>query len=152
MTSTAARFETAPGSGWRRWSGCATRSASRCAVACRVAVSRGQAEAGIDLDEGLEFVRMADDLVDLWDVNIGSIAEWSQDSGPSRFFAEGWQLEYTGRVREATEKPIVGVGRITDPYLMERIVRSGAWDSDRVGPAVDRRSVSAGQDPRRPAG
>ena len=101
---------------------------SRCAVACRVAVSRGQAEAGIDLDEGLEFVRMADDLVDLWDVNIGSIAEWSQDSGPSRFFAEGWQLEYTGRVREATEKPIVGVGRITDPYLMERIVRSGAWD------------------------
>ncbi len=100
----------------------------RCAVACRVAVSRAEAAAGIDLDEGLEFVRMADDLVDLWDVNIGSIAEWSQDSGPSRFFAEGWQLEYTGRVREATSKPIVGVGRITDPYLMERIVRSGAWD------------------------
>jgi dimethylamine/trimethylamine dehydrogenase len=100
----------------------------RCAVACRVAVSRAGAVAGIDLDEGLEFVRMADDVVDLWDVNIGSIAEWSQDSGPSRFFAEGWQLEYTGRVREATAKPIVGVGRITDPYLMERIVRSGAWD------------------------
>ncbi len=100
----------------------------RCAVACRVAVSRGEAEAGVELDEGLEFVRMADDVVDLWDVNIGSIAEWSQDSGPSRFFAEGWQLEYTGRVREATAKPIAGVGRITDPYLMERIVRSGAWD------------------------
>ena len=100
----------------------------RCAVACRVAVSRGEAEAGVDLDEGLEFVHMANDVVDLWDVNIGSIAEWSQDSGPSRFFAEGWQLEYTGRVREATEKPIAGVGRITDPYLMERIIRSGAWD------------------------
>ena len=99
-----------------------------CAVACRVAVSRAGAEAGIDLEEGLEFVRMADELVDLWDVNIGSIAEWSYDSGPSRFFAEGWQLEYTGRVREATSKPIVGVGRVTDPYLMERIVRSGAWD------------------------
>jgi 2,4-dienoyl-CoA reductase-like NADH-dependent reductase (Old Yellow Enzyme family) len=61
-------------------------------------------------------------------VNIGSIAEWSHDSGPSRFFAEGWQLELTGCVREATAKPIVGVGRITDPYLMERIVRGGAWD------------------------
>jgi dimethylamine/trimethylamine dehydrogenase len=71
---------------------------------------------------------MADDLVDLWDVNIGSIAEWALDSGPSRFFPEGWQLELTGRVREATAKPIVGVGRITDPYLMERIVSSGAWD------------------------
>ena len=58
-------------------------------MACRVAVAGGGAEAGIDLDEGLEFVRMADDLVDLWDVNIGSIAEWSFDSGPSRFFAGG---------------------------------------------------------------
>ena len=37
-TSTAGRCETAPGSGWRRWSGCATPSASVCAVACRVAV------------------------------------------------------------------------------------------------------------------
>jgi dimethylamine/trimethylamine dehydrogenase len=101
---------------------------SSCAVACRVAVSRGGAVAGVDIEEGLEFVRMADDVVDLWDVNIGSIAEWAFDSGPSRFFAEGWQLELTGRVREATAKPIVGVGRITDPYLMERIVRSGAWD------------------------
>ncbi len=100
----------------------------RCAVACRVMVSRGGAAAGIEIEEGLEFVRMADDLVDLWDVDIGSLAEWSHDSGPSRFFAEGWQLEYTGRVREATAKPIVGVGRITDPYLMERIVRSGVWD------------------------
>jgi len=99
-----------------------------CAVACRVAVAGGGAEAGIDIEEGLAFVRMADHLVDLWDVNIGSIAEWSFDSGPSRFFPEGWQLELTGRVREATAKPIVGVGRITDPYMMERIVRSGAWD------------------------
>ncbi|HEU0193621.1 MAG TPA: FAD-binding protein [Gaiellales bacterium] len=99
-----------------------------CAVACRVAVAAGGAEAGIDIEEGLGFVRMADDLVDLWDVNIGSIAEWALDSGPSRFFPEGWQLELTGRVREATAKPIVGVGRITDPYLMERIVSSGAWD------------------------
>ena len=58
----------------------------------------------------------------------GSIAEWSLDSGPSRFFAEGWQLEWTARVREATAKPIVGVGRLTDPDLMAEIVRSGVWD------------------------
>ncbi len=115
----------------------------RCAVACRVAVSRAEAVAGIELDEGLEFVRMADDLVDLWDVNIGSIAEWSQDSGPSRFFAEGWQLEYTGRVREATAKPIVGVGRITDPYLMERDRAQRRLGSDRRRPALDRRPVPA---------
>ena len=71
---------------------------------------------------------MADHLVDLWDVTVGSIAEWSKDSGPSRFFAEGWQLDSTARVREATTKPIVGVSRLTDPDLMAEIVRSGAWD------------------------
>jgi dimethylamine/trimethylamine dehydrogenase len=98
-----------------------------CAIACRVAVDRMGA-LGVDIEEGLEFVRMADHLVDLWDVNVGSIGEWSKDSGPSRFFAEGWQLDSTARVREATTKPIVGVGRLTDPDLMAEIVRSGAWD------------------------
>jgi dimethylamine/trimethylamine dehydrogenase len=98
-----------------------------CAIACRVAVDRLGA-LGVDIEEGLEFVRMADHLVDLWDVTVGSIAEWSKDSGPSRFFAEGWQFDSTSRVREATTKPIVGVGRLTDPDLMAEIVRSGAWD------------------------
>ncbi|HEY3613747.1 MAG TPA: FAD-binding protein [Gaiellales bacterium] len=98
-----------------------------CAIACRVAVD-GMGALGVELEEGLEFVRLADHLVDLWDVTVGSIAEWELDSGPSRFFAEGWQLERTARVREATAKPIVGVGRLTDPDLMAEIIRSGAWD------------------------
>jgi dimethylamine/trimethylamine dehydrogenase len=98
-----------------------------CAIACRIAVDRGGA-LGVELDEGLEFVSLADPLVDLWDVTVGSIAEWSLDSGPSRFFAEGWQLESTGRVREVTGKPIVGVGRLTSPDLMADIIRSGVWD------------------------
>ncbi len=98
-----------------------------CAIACRVAVD-AMGALGVEIEEGLEFVRMADHLVDLWDVNVGSIAEWSKDSGPSRFFAEGWQFESTARVREVTTKPVVGVGRLTDPDLMAEIIRSGAWD------------------------
>jgi dimethylamine/trimethylamine dehydrogenase len=100
---------------------------SDCAIACRMAVSAAGGP-GVELDEGLEFVRMADHLVDLWDVHIGSILEWSKDSGASRFFAEGWQLEWTGHVREATAKPIVGVGRLTTPERMAEIIESGAWD------------------------
>ena len=98
-----------------------------CAIACRVAVDRRGA-LGVDLDEGLEFVSLADHLVDLWDVTVGSIGEWSLDSGPSRFYREGWQLESTSRVREATRKPIVGVARMTDPDLMASVIRSGVWD------------------------
>jgi dimethylamine/trimethylamine dehydrogenase len=98
-----------------------------CAVVSRLAVE-ALSPYGVELDEALAFVRMADHLVDLWDVNIGSALEWSRDSGASRFFPEGWQLEWTGRVREATAKPIVGVGRLTNPDRMAEIVASGAWD------------------------
>jgi dimethylamine/trimethylamine dehydrogenase len=98
-----------------------------CAIAVRLCVD-ALGPAGVELEEGLAFVRLADDLVDLWDVNIGSILEWSKDSGASRFFKEGYQLDWTSRVREATAKPIVGVGRLTNPDRMAEIVRSGAWD------------------------
>jgi dimethylamine/trimethylamine dehydrogenase len=98
-----------------------------CAIAARISVE-ALGPAGVELDEGLAFVRLADHLVDLWDVNVGSITEWSKDSGSSRFFAEGYQLEWTGRVRDATAKPIVGVGRLTNPDRMAAIVASGAWD------------------------
>jgi dimethylamine/trimethylamine dehydrogenase len=98
-----------------------------CAVATRIAVD-ALGPAGIHLEEALGFVHLADELVDLWDVNVGSIAEWSKDSGSSRYFAEGYQLEWTGGIRDATAKPIVGVGRLTSPDRMASIVRSGAWD------------------------
>ena len=98
-----------------------------CAVATRIAVD-ALGPAGIHLEEAFEFIRLADDLVDLWDVNVGSIAEWSKDSGTSRYFEEGYQLEWTGGIREVTAKPIVGVGRLTSPDRMASIVRSGRWD------------------------
>jgi dimethylamine/trimethylamine dehydrogenase len=98
-----------------------------CAIAVRLCVD-ALGPAGVELEEGLAFIRLADHLVDLWDVNVGSITEWSKDSGTSRFFSEAYQLEWTGRVREATAKPIVGVGRLTNPDRMAEIVRSGAWD------------------------
>jgi dimethylamine/trimethylamine dehydrogenase len=98
-----------------------------CAIATRIAVD-ALGPAGIHLEEALEFVDLADDLVDLWDVNVGSIAYWSKDSGTSRYFREGYQLEWTGEIRKATAKPIVGVGRLTSPDRMASIVRSGVWD------------------------
>jgi dimethylamine/trimethylamine dehydrogenase len=98
-----------------------------CAVAVRLCIE-ALGPAGVELEEGIGFVVLADHLVDLWDVNVGSITEWSKDSGASRFFPEGYQLEWTGRVREVTAKPIVGVGRLTSPDRMAEIIRSGAWD------------------------
>jgi dimethylamine/trimethylamine dehydrogenase len=98
-----------------------------CAVAARLSVD-AMGPNGIEIEEALEFVRLADPLVDLWDVTIGSMADHAADIAPSRYQDEGWQLPWTGRVREATAKPIVGVGRLTSPERMLEIIRSGVWD------------------------
>ena len=98
-----------------------------CAVAVRIAAD-ALGPAGVPVSETIDFMRMADDYVDLWDLNVGSLIQSQKDSGPSRFYREGYQLEWTSKLREATKKPIVGVGRLTNADQMVEIIRSGAWD------------------------
>ena len=97
----------------------------RCVVAARIAAD-SLSPFGVTAEETLDFIRMADDQVDLWDVNVGF--GWEDDSAPFRLREAGYQLAWTGRVREVTAKPIVGVGRLTDPDAMADILRSGVWD------------------------
>jgi dimethylamine/trimethylamine dehydrogenase len=96
-----------------------------CAIATRICVDGRRGVKGVRIEEMLEFIRMADPLVDLFDVTVGS---WPEDSGTSRYYPEGHQLSWTSRVREATAKPIVGVGRYTNPDQMAALIRSGAFD------------------------
>ncbi len=105
----------------------------RCAIASRLSVDTLQGSEGILVHEdGVRFVEYADDLVDLWDFVIGSGtgSEWGQDAGPSRFFEENHQREYTSVIKagDHTNKPVVGVGRITNPDTMIAIVNSGQYD------------------------
>ena len=102
-----------------------------CAIATRIAVHGdsgmpgAEGLAGIDVDDMLALVAMADDLVDLWDVTVGS---WPEDSGTSRYYPEGHERPWAHRVREATAKPVVSVGRYSSPDLMAEVIRSGAVD------------------------
>ena len=81
-------------------------------------------------EDGVRFVEHVDDLVDLWDLTVGDIAEWGQNAGPSRFFEENHEKPYTGQVKagDHTNKPVVGVGRITNPDTMVAIINSGQFD------------------------
>jgi dimethylamine/trimethylamine dehydrogenase len=102
-----------------------------CAIATRIAVHGdsgvpgAEGLPGIHVDDMLALVKMADDLVDLWDVIVGS---WPEDSGTSRYFPEGHERPWAHRVREATAKPVVSVGRYSSPDLMAEVIRSGAVD------------------------
>jgi dimethylamine/trimethylamine dehydrogenase len=102
-----------------------------CAIATRVAlhgdsgVPGAEGLPGIHLDDMLALIKMADDLVDLWDVTVGS---WPEDSGTSRYFPEGHERPWAHQVREVTSKPVVAVGRYSSPDLMAEVIRSGAVD------------------------
>jgi dimethylamine/trimethylamine dehydrogenase len=99
-----------------------------CAVTARFAVE-SLGPWGVAQEEGLAFIEMADHLVDFWDVTVGALAGMQRvDSGASRFFAEGYELEWTRAVRRATAKPIVGVGRFTNPDTMAALIRGGELD------------------------
>ena len=69
-----------------------------CAVATRIplhgdsGVPGAETLPGIEIDDMLALVAMADDLVDLWDVTVGS---WPEDSGTSRYYPEGHQRPWT---------------------------------------------------------
>jgi dimethylamine/trimethylamine dehydrogenase len=102
-----------------------------CAIATRIAVHGDSGVPGsgglpgIHADEMLTLVAKAEDLVDLWYVTVGS---WPEDSGTSRYYPEGHERPWAHRVREATVKPVVAVGRYTSPDLMAEVIRSGAVD------------------------
>ena len=98
-----------------------------CAVAFRFAVDELKGIDGMQFDEeGRAVVELLAEMPDLWDVNI---SDWSNDSQTSRFeINEGYQVPYIEFVKSLTSKPVVGVGRLTSPDLMARLIKQQTID------------------------
>ena len=96
-----------------------------CAVAFRFAVEELLGDDGMNRAEAEDIVGMLAELPDLWDVNV---ADWGNDSLPSRFGEEGAQEDYVGFVKKLTTKPVVGVGRFTSPDTMVSQIKRGVLD------------------------
>jgi len=103
-----------------------------CAVAVRVGVDP-EGIVGAGIDDVVSFVRLAEDLVDLWDVNTSTISQPWLDMRPSRLAPQGYQREWQRQVKAATSKPVVGVSRFTNPDVMAEAIRRG--DLDAIGAA-----------------
>lgn len=100
-----------------------------CALVTRCAVDTLYGNKGVEIGEdGLKFIEMASPYLDLWDVNIGDITEWGEDAGPSRFYQIGHENDWIRFIKQATNKPVVGVGRYYDPEKMLQVVSSGIVD------------------------
>ena len=76
----------------------------------------------------MRFIELASPYLDLWDVNIGDIAEWGEDAGPSRFYPIAHENDWIRHIKQATSKPVVGVGRYYDPEKMLQVIKAGIID------------------------
>ena len=105
-----------------------------CAIAVRFGVDTldlpvGLGDRGIRQDgEGLQFIEYMDELVDMWDINVGNAVEWGEDAAPSRTHPENDEPPHVYKVKEHTSKPVLNVGRFTNPDTMIEVIRSGQAD------------------------
>lgn len=100
-----------------------------CAIATRFAVDTLYGPDAVEVEvDGMKFTELADPYVDVWDVNVGDIAEWGEDAGPSRFYQAGHQLPWQKFIKQVSKKPVLGVGRFTDADNMADVIRSGQLD------------------------
>jgi dimethylamine/trimethylamine dehydrogenase len=98
-----------------------------CAVAVRLGLDPSGSY-GVSIEDAAGFMRLADPIVDLWDVVSSTRAEPWLDMRPSRLAEPEYQLGLFGPIRAATAKPLVGVERLTSPDRMADLVRSGIVD------------------------
>ena len=97
----------------------------KCAVGVRLAVDEPEEESFLAHSESQEIIGMLAELPDLWDVNV---SDWSRDSATSRFEKQGFQEKSIAFVKRLTTKPVVGVGRYTEPEAMLSALQRGVMD------------------------
>jgi dimethylamine/trimethylamine dehydrogenase len=105
-----------------------------CAISCRFGVDTldppiGLGDRGIrQVEDGIRFIEHVDHLVDLWDINVGHVDSWGEDAAPSRTHPENHERKYVDQVKQHTTKPVLNVGRFTNPDTMVDVIRSGQCD------------------------
>ncbi len=97
----------------------------RAAVACRIVVDELLGAEGIGRSEIEELLGLVGEHPDLWDFMAGF---WEDDSITSRFGHEAWTEEHFRGLKRLTSKPVVGVGWLTSPDTMVRLVNDGVLD------------------------
>ncbi len=94
----------------------------KCAVAVRYSIP-----ADIDDDpfELFDMFQTIAELPDLWDITV---TDYGREMGSSRFIKEASNQAAVAKIKAATSKPVVSVGRFTSPDTMLKQITSGTQD------------------------
>ena len=87
-------------------------------------------EGGYDIDEGIEFAKRLDGLVDLIHVSAGHHQQMDAMviTHPSMFLEDGCNAKYAREIKKHVSTPVATVGAFTDPAMMEEVIASGGAD------------------------
>ena len=87
-------------------------------------------EGGYDIDEGIEFAKRLDGVVDLIHVSAGHHQQMDAMvvTHPSMFCEDGCNAKYAREIKKHVKPPVAPVGAFTDPAMMEEVIASGGAD------------------------
>lgn len=94
----------------------------RCAVAVRYSIPADTDDDPCELFKMFETIA---DLPDLWDITV---TDYGREMGSSRFIQEASNQAAVAKIKTATSKPVVSVGRFTSPDTMLKQITSGTQD------------------------
>ena len=98
----------------------------RCAVALRLSLQELRARPSeVAASQAHEVISLLKDAPDLFDIKMDYS---TADCAPSRYVAEGSHEPVVAFVKTLTDKPVVGVGRLTSPDTMVSMIRRGVLD------------------------
>ena len=106
----------------------------KCAISVRFGLDtlpapEGLGDLGIRADgEGHQFIELCDHLVDMWDIQLSWAGAWGEDAAPSRTHEQSHARKILENVKKHTDKPVMNVGRFTDPDVMVEAIRRGQCD------------------------
>ena len=87
-------------------------------------------EGGYDIDEGVEFAKRLDGVVDLIHVSAGHHQQMDAMiiTHPTMFCEDGCNAKYAREIKKHVKTPVATVGAFTDPAMMEEVIASGGAD------------------------
>ncbi len=95
-------------------------------------------EGGIPLEEGVQLAKMLDGVADLIHVSAGTliVAETETITHPSLFLKHGCNVFLAEEISKHVHTPVVTVGSLSDPAMMEDILERKAADAVAIGRAL----------------
>ena len=98
-----------------------------------IRISATEFEDGYDLDEGIALARQLEGHADIIHVSVGVHGTLTSDSwlkfSPTMFVDDGVNVKYAAEIKKHVKNtPVVAIGALTDPAMMEEIIASGQAD------------------------